>query len=177
MIYLHLQIMMRSMAGNFTEGFRAAMRRFTSTVSVISTAQEGQRHGMTATAVTSVSLDPPSLLVCVNRGGRLSEMMQNCQHFCVNVLHADHSAVSRVFAQPYHIERFAHGDWKDNELGIPYLRNAQVTIFCTKSLAVPYGSHIVFFGNVEEVRMREDISPLLYQNRGYGICGPLAAQR
>ena len=76
------------MATDLGEQFRAAMRRFPSTVSVISTAKDGQRHGMTATAVTSVSLNPPSLLVCVNRSGRLFGIMESCHRFCVNVLHA-----------------------------------------------------------------------------------------
>ena len=71
------------MSADLGEQFRAAMRRFPSTVSVISTAKDGQRHGMTATAVTSVSLDPPSLLVCVNRSGRLFDLMESCRRFCV----------------------------------------------------------------------------------------------
>ena len=140
------------------------MRRFPSTVSVISTAKDGQRHGMTATAVTSVSLDPPSLLVCVNRRGRLFGMMESCRRFCVTYFTAEHVAVSRNFAEPHCLDRFAYGDWHDNEYGIPYLLDAQVAISCVKSLSVPYGSHTVFFGNVEEIKIREDISPLLYQN-------------
>jgi len=161
------------MTPDFGEHFRSAMRRFTSTVTVISTGLDGQRHGMTATAVTSVSLDPPSLLTCVNRRGRLYDMMESCRRFCVNVLHAEHFAVSRIFAEPNCAERFAHGDWQDNEYGIPYLRDAQVAIFCSKTLAVPYGTHTVFFGNIEDIKIREDISPLLYQNGGYGVCQPL----
>jgi flavin reductase (DIM6/NTAB) family NADH-FMN oxidoreductase RutF len=164
------------MPANLGEEFRAAMRRFPSTVSVISTATGGQRHGMTATAVTSVSLDPPSLLVCVNRRGRLFDMMESCRRFCVNVLHAEHIGVSRNFANPHCLERFAHGNWRDNEHGIPYLRDAQVAISCAKSLTVPYGSHTVFFGNVEEIKIREDISTLLYQGGDYGICEPLGRE-
>jgi flavin reductase (DIM6/NTAB) family NADH-FMN oxidoreductase RutF len=158
---------------DLSDQFRAAMRRFTSTVTVITTGQDGQHHGMTATAVSSVSLNPPSLLICVNRSGRLFEMMENSQRFCVNVLHADHVAVSRVFAEPHSAERFDRGGWENNEHGIPYLRDAQVAIFCTKSLAVPYGSHSVFFGNAEDIKLREDISPLLYQNGAYGVFAPL----
>jgi flavin reductase (DIM6/NTAB) family NADH-FMN oxidoreductase RutF len=161
------------MALDLGERFRTAMRRFTSTVTVISTGQVGQRHGMTATAVSSVSMDPPSLLVCVNHRGRLFELMENCERFCVNVLHSEHVAVSRIFAEPHSADRFVHSGWHDNELGVPYLRDAQVAIFCIKSLTVPYGSHSVFFGNVEDIRIRDDISPLLYQNGAYGVCEPL----
>lgn len=152
------------------ERYREAMRRFTSTVTVISTGQNGERHGMTATAVSSVSLDPPSLLVCVNRRGRLHTMMEGCERFCVNVLHSQQVAVARAFAEPDHAERFASGDWQVNGDGIPYLKDAQAVIACTKSLAVPHGSHTIFIGNVEDIMVRDDISPLLYQNGAYGIC-------
>jgi flavin reductase (DIM6/NTAB) family NADH-FMN oxidoreductase RutF len=163
------------MTSDLRNNFRAAMRRFTSTVTVISSCLDGQRHGMTATAVTSVSLEPPSLLVCVNRSGRLFEMLERSPRFCVNVLHAGQSAVSRTFAQPHSAERFAEGQWDDDDFGIPYLSDAQVAIFCAKALAVPHGSHSVFFGNVERVRLREDIAPLLYQDGTYGVCEPLTA--
>ena len=157
------------------DGFRSAMRRFTATVSIISAAHDGTRHGMTATAVTSVSMNPPSLLVCVNRAGRLHEMMTACQRFCVNVLHAEQCGVSRIFAQAEASERFAHGDWLENSQGVPYLRGAQVSVFCRKNAVVPYGSHGVFFGDVEQVEVRDDIAPLLYQNGDYGTYGPLQA--
>ena len=161
------------MTSDLAPRFRNAMRRFTSAVSVISTAQGGQRHGMTATAVTSVSLDPPSLLVCVNRGGRLFDLMEHCDRFCVNVLHAEHVAVSRTFAEPNSPERFACGLWQADQHDIPYLVDAQLAVFSVKSLTVPYGSHAILIGNVYDMKIREDISPLLYQNGGYGICEPL----
>jgi flavin reductase (DIM6/NTAB) family NADH-FMN oxidoreductase RutF len=157
------------------ESFWSAMRRFTATVTIISAAHQGERHGMTATAVTSVSINPPSLLVCVNRAGRLHDMMSACRRFCVNVLHAEQCGVSRVFAQADSTERFAHGDWHENAQGVPYLQGAQVSIFCSRTAVVPYGSHGVFFGDVEQVELRDDISPLLYQNGDYGTYGPLRA--
>lgn len=161
------------MTSELTPLFRNAMRRFTSAVSVISTAQGGQRHGMTATAVTSVSLNPPSLLVCVNRTGRLFDLMEHSDRFCVSVLHAEHIAVSRTFAEPNSPERFACGHWDFDQHNIPYLVGAQVAIFSVKALTVPYGSHAVFFGNVYDVKIRDDISPLLYQNGGYGVYEPI----
>jgi len=161
------------MAPELGDRFRLAMRRFTSTVTVISTAHEGRRHGMTATAVSSVSLDPPSLLVCVNHRGRLFEIIESCERFCVNVLHSEQASVSRAFADPHNRDRFAHGDWAADARGTPYLRMAQATIFCCKSLTVPYGSHTVFFGNVEDIGIRDDIAPLLYQDGSYGLCKQL----
>ena len=161
------------MTATLREDFRLAMRRFPATVTIISAAHDGARHGMTATAVAAVSMEPPSLLVCINRLGRLYDMMAACPAYCINVLHTEHSGVSRVFAHAHNQERFAHGDWLENDQGIPYLRDAQVSIFCRKSLVVPYGTHAVCIGDVEDVKVRADISPLLYQNGDYGLCEPL----
>jgi flavin reductase (DIM6/NTAB) family NADH-FMN oxidoreductase RutF len=129
---------------------------------------------MTATAVTSVSVDPPSLLVCVNRTGRLHEMLSATERFCVNVLHAEHAEVSRIFAQPHSDQRFACGDWEDDAgSNLPYLRGAQAVLFCRKAMTVPYASHSIIIGEVEDVRIRDDIAPLIYQDGLYGIHGPL----
>jgi flavin reductase len=81
--------------------------------------------------------------------------------------------VSRAFAEPNSPERFACGRWQDDEHNIPYLVNAQAAIFSVKSKTVTCGSHAIFIGNVYDTKIREDISPLLYQNGGYGICEPL----
>ena len=74
--------------------FKLAMRRFPAAVSVITSADQGRRHGMTATAVTSLSLDPPSLIACINRTTLLHDIMLHGRHFCVNVLRRDQAELS-----------------------------------------------------------------------------------
>ena len=76
--------------------FRKAMRRLTSAVSVISTAHDGIRHGITVTSVTSVSMTPPSILFCVNRASRLHNPLVCAGHFCVNILHAHQIEIATV---------------------------------------------------------------------------------
>lgn len=154
--------------------FRSAMRRFASTVSIISVQSGSERHGTTATAVTSVSLDPPSLLVCINQDSRLHGFLQAESRFCVNFLHVGNRDVSRVFSSALtSAERFAHGDWRTGHNGIPYLVDAQANMFCRKDVEVPYGSHTIFIGQVFDARVRDDISPLLYGNGIYTECaGP-----
>lgn len=148
--------------------FKQALRGFASTVTVV-TAREGDRsHGMTATAVTSLSMDPPALLVCVNRAALLHDVMTIGRAFCVNVLSDAHQAVSRAFsgASPPGV-RFAHGHWAYRDDGLPYLADAQASIFCTKQAAFPYGTHMIFIGEVESVRLGDHQSPLIYQNADY----------
>ena len=151
--------------------FRNAMRRFASTVSIISVQSGAERHGTTATAVTSVSFDPPSLLVCINQGSRLHTFLHNEGRFCVNVLHVGNLGISHAFSSAMSsADRFGHGDWRSDRHGIPYLADAQANLFCLKDLEVPYGSHTIFIGKVFDVQIRDEICPLLYGNGAYTEC-------
>lgn len=151
--------------------FKGAMRRFASTVSIISVQSGAERHGTTATAVTSVSLDPPSLLVCINQDSRLHGFLRNEKRFCVNFLQVGNLEVSRAFSSALtSAERFGHGDWQTDEHGLPYLADAQANLFCRKDVEVPYGSHTIFIGQVFDARVREDVYPLLYGNGAYTEC-------
>ena len=154
----------RTVAG----AFRDAMRRFASTVSIVTVKNGDERHGTTATAVTSVSMDPPSMLVCVNRDSRLHGHLEASERFCVNLLHVDNLEASRLFASPVpSAERFQCGDWQTHASSVPYLADAQASVFCVKDKTVDYGSHTIFIGRVIDVRLREDVAPLLYQNGCY----------
>jgi flavin reductase (DIM6/NTAB) family NADH-FMN oxidoreductase RutF len=161
--------------GPLETSFRQAMRRLTATVTVVTIAHGSDRNGMTATAVTSVSMAPPALLVCVNRAGYFHQQASRAERFCVNVLHRDQKDVSQAFSRPLPSEqRFACGLWEEDEFGLPHLADAQASIFCHKSMHVPYGSHSIIVGEVYAVRCcRDDISPLLYQDGGYAMSGPL----
>lgn len=154
------------------QAFREAMRRLAGTVTVVTVCHEGERHGTTATAVTSLSMDPPSLLVCFNKSSRLHGILSKAETFCVNLLHTGNVDVSRLFASPVSsAERFAGDDWSDNGRP-PYLESAQSSIQCAKDLEVDYGTHTIFIGRVLDVRNRDDIDPLIYVNGAYA--GPLA---
>src|ERR671919_2346509 len=90
-----------------TESFRNAMRRVASTVNVISIYLDGQPLGITATAVSSISLDPPSLLVCINRAASLHAPMGGMSHFRLNVLHREQENIACMFAdRSQHALRF-----------------------------------------------------------------------
>ena len=78
--------------------FKLAMRRFPAAVTVITSADQTRRHGMTATAVTSLSMDPPSLVVCVNQSSLLHDIMLLARRFCVNLLRRDQAALSAAFS-------------------------------------------------------------------------------
>jgi flavin reductase (DIM6/NTAB) family NADH-FMN oxidoreductase RutF len=155
------------------ETFRLALRRFPAAVSVITSADRDRRHGMTATAVTSLSLDPPSLIVCINQATLLHDIMLLARRFCVNVLRREQVALSSAFSGAVPAEeRFGLGNWMTSAEGVTYLADAQINIFCRKAAAVPYGTHTIFIGEAETVKVRDPIEPLIYQDATYCFSVP-----
>lgn len=156
-------------AEDIQQAFRLAMRRVASTVAIVSAQRGGERHGTTATSVTSISMDPPSVLVCFNQSSRLHDFLHNQDNFCVNVLHTDNIDIAKMFSSSASAaERFATGDWRGGDEGMPYLANAQANLFCQKEQEINYGSHTIFIGRVLQALARGDVSPLLYRDGRYG---------
>ena len=159
---------MSGTSGDLAASFKLAMRRFPAAVSVITSVDQSRRHGMTATAVTSLSLDPPSLIVCINRSTLLHDIIEVGRHFCVNVLRRDQAGLSSAFSGAVAPEaRFEHGTWLTSAEGVSYLAEAQLNIFCKKVAAVPYGTHTIFIGEAQAVNVHDPIEPLIYQDAKY----------
>ena len=92
------------------DGFKRAMRRVASTVNVITICVRGKPMGITATAMSSLSIDPPSLLVCINRTASMHASITDVTHFGVNVLHTDQAHLAQMFSDRAKQElRFASG--------------------------------------------------------------------
>ncbi|HWT12681.1 MAG TPA: flavin reductase family protein [Allosphingosinicella sp.] len=150
-----------------TERFRRAMRRVASTVNVISICVDGEPMGITATAVSPISMDPPSLLVCINRAAAVHAKMEDVTHFGVNVLHRDQEEIARMFAdRARHGQRFVRG-WDNSCSRPPRLLDAQAAILCRRIDHHQFGTHSIFIGVVEEATSREDIHPLVYVDGRY----------
>ncbi|PCE66027.1 flavin reductase family protein [Sediminicola luteus] len=150
------------------EQFKEGMQQLAAAVTIIATAHNGQRSGLTATAVCSVSDSPPTLLVCVNKNAFAHDQILAAKRFSVNVLSKRQVEVSNAFAGRYEdpSEKFKTGDWQDNAQGIPVLQGALVQWSCALTQVVEQGSHSVFFGQVEAVAMADD-APLLYGQKSY----------
>lgn len=166
---------MPSTSEELQTSFKLAMRRLPAAVSVITADDGDRRHGMTATAVTSLSLDPPSLIVCINRSTLLHDIMMLGRRFCVNVLRSNQAELSSAFSGAVAPEeRFALGTWLTSAQGLKYLADAQINVFCRKVAAVPYGTHTIFIGEAEDVQVRDPVEPLIYQDATY--CFSVAQQ-
>lgn len=157
------------------QNFKAAMRNYPATVCVLTMHLNGRDHGMTATAVTSVSMDPPSLLVCLNNRTLLHEMLKEGDSFAVNVLGAGSSAVSNAFSGGVAPEkRFGDGLWTRDDAGMLILNDASANFICQRQAALPFGTHTMFVGEVLDVKCRTDLGPLIYAGAGYCETQPVA---
>lgn len=157
--------------GALIHDFRQAMRRVASTVNVITVCVGGKPMGITATAMSSLSLDPPSLLICINRAAAMHSPLEDVSHFCVNVLHRRQEGIAHMFADRRQEElRFAEG-WHLGCDAPPRLADAQAAILCRRIHHHPFGTHSIFIGQVEEVAVRADVDPLIYVDGTYrGAC-------
>lgn len=148
-------------------GFRQAMRRVASTVNVITICVDGTPMGITATAMSSLAMDPPSLLVCINQAASLHGSLQDVSHFGVNVLHRDQEELAHMFADRSRAAlRFASG-WELHSNRPPHLADAQASLLCRRIDHHQFGTHSIFIGVVEEVVVRDEVSPLIYLDGRY----------
>jgi flavin reductase len=158
--------------------FREAMSRVGAAVHVVTTAGPAGRGGATMTAVTSVSDAPPTVLVCINRSGRMSAILRENGVFAVNTLVAGDEDLAGVFAGVGgldHEERFSRGAWMTEATGAPVLTGARMALDCRVSEISDVGSHTVIFGVVEAVHLGEPHPALLYIDRAYRVLPPLDA--
>ncbi|WP_138379231.1 flavin reductase family protein [Luteithermobacter gelatinilyticus] len=152
----------------------AAMRRYASSVSVVSCRdREGNLHAMTATAVSSVSFDPPSMLICVNKQAQLNGAMAGVDAFAINILSEEQTDISNICAggKPA-LERVNDEHWIVQDHKPPVLKGAQAIIHCIKTQCFSYGSHDIFIGDVTGVSVEGNVRPLIYLDGKYGTFAP-----
>lgn len=145
--------------------FRLAMRRTASSVAVITAAHEGRIHGMTATAMTSVSADPPTLLVVVSRTTRTHPFIRKSGRFAVNVLAQGQDEIARRFAAGVE-NQFEGIEHTLHAVEVPIIAGTAATFVCVAADAFDVATHTIFIGEVEDAR-HSDIPPLLYHDGRY----------
>jgi flavin reductase (DIM6/NTAB) family NADH-FMN oxidoreductase RutF len=154
--------------------FRKAMGSFATGVTVITVDHEGEVHGMTANAFTSVSLDPLLVLVCVDRRARTHAHLHAKKRFGVNVLAEDQRAISEYYALAsathQNAEQEAEARFDRTNHGTPVLHGALAYLECRLHSAQDAGDHTIFIAEVEDVVVREG-NPLLYFRGGYRKIG------
>ncbi len=146
--------------------FRACMRQVPGAVTVVTTVHEGTRGGLTATAVCSVSADPPQMLVCVNRSSSAEAVIVAAGRFGVSFLSHDQEPVANAFAASLD-DRFDHAVWTELASGVPLLENAAAAFDCVVVQMVQAGTHTIFIGAIVAAVARE-VPNLMYKAGAYG---------
>ncbi|MGA8050023.1 MAG: flavin reductase family protein [Burkholderiales bacterium] len=155
--------------------FKLGMRTLAGAVTIITTAHSGHRYGMTATAVCSVSADPPTLLVCINRAAVTHGAIQKSSVYCVNLLRADDADLSTAFSGAQSGEgRFKSREWTHLVTGSPVLIDALSSFDCRVVKKITHGSHTIFLGQVEQVMFGKRGKPLLYAEGQYAKLASLS---
>jgi flavin reductase (DIM6/NTAB) family NADH-FMN oxidoreductase RutF len=156
----------RSSHGVEPPQFRQLLGRFATGVTVLTSRKPGGGPvGMTASSVASVSLEPPLVLVSVDKQNDMHAALEAGTHFVLNVLSAEQEALSRRFAAN-ETDRFQGVSYRENERGIAVIDGAVAHIECEKRAAVPGGDHTIFIGLVVGGDAT-DGRPLLYYRGGY----------
>lgn len=162
--------------GMDSKNYRALMRHQAGAVTIIAAGTAPERAGLTATAVSSLSDDPPTILACVGLKTGAHAVIAKQRAFSVNVLASDQQALAQRFSGGSGFSgdaRFEDGDWDKIRTGAPVLRHALASLDCELVDAHGFATHSIFIGRVLDGRFRPDAGPLLYFRGDYwDLSGP-----
>ncbi len=152
-----------------SEDLRNAMRQWATGVTVVSASAQGRRHGMTVSSFTSLSLEPPLVLVALYQESRTHALVQAAGSFGVTILARAQREISDRFAgrTPDDADRFAGLETGTLQTGAPLLKGGLAWFDCRVEQAVPTGTHTLFVGRVVAARSFRAGEPLLYYDRAY----------
>jgi flavin reductase (DIM6/NTAB) family NADH-FMN oxidoreductase RutF len=155
---------------SITDLFRASMRIPAASVSLVTAKDRaGSFHGMAVTSAISLSMDPPSMLVAVNRSASVHPVISDTGKFCLNLMSETHLELLECFSRSaLRDRRFAREHWQEGPEGLPILRGALASQICTVEAAQDYGTHTIFIGKVDHVLLpaptEEQVAPLVWMN-------------
>ncbi len=148
--------------GSDARTFRDALGCFATGVTVVTTTDSySEPVGLTANSFTSVSLDPPLLLVCIANGSSSAAVLESAERFAINILQIGQQLTSNRFAGKNE-DRFAETPWQMSEFGIPVLTGALASFECVREAIYPAGDHFILVGKVLKARFEPQRDPLLY---------------
>jgi len=156
--------------GVVADDFRGAMRHLAGGVSVITVGRGKDITGMTVTSVSSLSMDPPSLVVSINRASSSWPLLKRHGFFGVNILTADQLDIAERFTGKGGLkgaERFAGAEWTAGGSGVPLLVGALAAIDCEAEDIIERHSHAVVIGRVRDLRLSSRTAALAYWQGQY----------
>lgn len=155
-----------------SDEFKQGMSAFPGAVSIVTTEVHNNKVGFTATAVCSVSDNPPTLLVCLNRGASVYKTFCESDSLVINTLDASQDHLSNLFGGKAPMEqRFASATWETLVTGAPVLTDAAVSFDCKIIEVKSVATHDVFFCEVVDIKQKQQAGSLVYYQRGYHRLG------
>ena len=156
------------MTPGMEEDFKNGMRRLAGAVHLVTTSDGAEHQGLTATAVCSLTVDPPTLVVCVNRSASAHDAIVSNGVFAVNVLSRQQQDLAQLFSDTTAIEkRFQVGEWSSLVTGAPVLLGSLCNFDCRLQESVQQSTHTLFIGSVVGVTRSDENAPLMYFDGGY----------
>lgn len=147
---------------------REVMRGWASGVAIVAAEADGERRGMTVSSFTSVSLEPPLLLVVLNARSETARWVEKAGVFGISILSRDQRQVAEVFSDPEaEKDRFEFGVWRPGELSVPLLEGAFASLEVRVVQNVEAGTHTVVVGRVEHGGELREGAPIVYFDRAY----------
>lgn len=147
--------------------FRRTVSRFATGVTVVTARHDGKDYGMTLSAMTSLCLEPPMLLICVNRAIPTHDAIRDSGAFVANVLAESQQWLARQFARPAD-DKFASVATTPSEIGAPIIGGTLAHFVCRIADRMAGGTHSIFLGDVIEADAVDGRQPLLYNHTGFG---------
>lgn len=150
--------------------FKDSMRHLAGAVSVITVGRGEDRTGFTATSVSSLSIEPPSILVSLNRSSSSWPVLQRHGTFAVNILANDQQHIADRFAGRGGLkgaDRYQGADWHELATGTLALKDALTVLDCELDEAIDRHSHSILIGRVRAITIRGEAQPLVYWHGGY----------
>jgi flavin reductase (DIM6/NTAB) family NADH-FMN oxidoreductase RutF len=164
-----------SLGGFSSSDLRSALGSFATGVTVVTTASGGHGYGMTVNAFSSVSLDPPLVLVCAISGTTGSEEIDRNGCFAVNILAVDQEPLSRYFSsrdRPRGRDAFRDVDHRIGVSGAPLLDGVGAYLDCRLAQSYTVGDHEIFIGEVLDLEVAAEAEPLLFHGGKYRLLRP-----
>ena len=146
--------------------YRKTLGKFVTGVTIITTCEkDGTPRGFTANSFTSVSLEPPLILICIGDFNEGLELFKNSEYFAVNILKESQVDISNLFAKPLK-NKFEEIEWSNSKFGVPIIKGALAWLECKNFDQKRSGDHLILIGNVKNFH-NEGGYPLAYYNGNY----------
>ena len=151
------------------ELFKQAMSCFPTGVTLVTTTDGNERDwGFTASAFSSLSLDPPLVLVCLSTEADCCSAFISAEKFAVNILKREHESLAGWFATKGK-DKFAGGEFRKGKLGVPILPDALAILECTTGTLVPGGDHTILIGLVEHAKVQDGYAAIYFKSAFHSL--------